>query len=1103
MGRAPASVLLRHLHTLTAARAAGEASDRDLLRRFAVCRDEGAFVALVRRHGPMVFQVGRRTLANCQDAEDVFQATFLVLAAKAGARTWQESVGNWLYGVARHLALKARTAAARRAAREVRATVPPSTDPLAEITGRELRSALDDELARLPEKYRAPLVLCYLEGATRDEAARQLGWPLGTLKSRVERGRELLRARLTRRGLTLGVALSAATLADNATCIAARDGLIRAAVFMAEGKALTGGLVSTRVLGLTNAGVSAVLPVRKVILAAVLLALSSFALAAPFPATGPERGGDSQPAAVPQKQLSEEKEPRTDLDGVPLPAEAVARMGSGRLRHGGLCRLAFLPDGKSLVSGGFGGVRIWDVKTGKRTLRHGDQPHWHMAFAYTDGSLTTVSADLDGKQVTAEVIDLASGKLVRRVPFQGRASGIIGAVSPDGKRVAFAVDNTVRLHDAATGKETLRVPVRGPFGRSIAFAPDGKSFAVADFSDTVAVHDTSTGKIVRELRDTGAASMLVYFSPNGRFLASVLFKGEGTPWEMSLFDLAAGKERYRLRSPEGRIHILAFSPDGKYLAMGCQLKELILWDVATGREVRRLGSAGSSAAFSPDGKTLAAVSGQGAIRLWDVATGNTLPASADPLINHISGLRFGAGGKHLVGAAGLCIAWDPLTGREVRRFPRVPGDSWFFPLSPDETLLANSFADGTNGTIRLWDATTGREVRTLKGHEKGVWELVFAPDGRRLISSGTDGTIRVWDVATGRQLHRLTGQGNRVQYLAASSDGRWLASASDKSSPQGGYEVFLWDLTAGREKARLALAGWASQLTFSPDSRLLAVVGGDRGSGPGLVTIWDLARGNAGRAFVGHKEHACSVAFSPDGRTLATGARGGSLFLWEVRTGRVRHSFIGHEHDILSVAFSPDGRRLAASSAEAPVYVWAVAGEFPRRLTAADLDRAWNALAGQNAVAAFDAIRRLAAAPENAVPFLRERLKPAVAVDPKRVRELVRRLDSPRFTEREKAKLELAELAPRAEASLRRELKEAASLEVRRRIEQILERLEAGPPDVLRSVRAVEALERMGTPEAMRLLDALAGGAAEAVLTHEATAARDRLRALTQRTGER
>src|SRR5205807_5596932 len=154
MGRAQTNVLLRHIHTLAAERDAGRVSDRDLLRRFAERRDESAFVALVRRHGPMVFQVGRRALANCQDAEDVFQATFLVLASKAGSRTWQESVGNWLYGVARHLALKTRTAAARRSAREVRAAVPPPADPLAEISGRELRSALDDELARLPAKYR-------------------------------------------------------------------------------------------------------------------------------------------------------------------------------------------------------------------------------------------------------------------------------------------------------------------------------------------------------------------------------------------------------------------------------------------------------------------------------------------------------------------------------------------------------------------------------------------------------------------------------------------------------------------------------------------------------------------------------------------------------------------------------------------------------------------------------------------------------------------------------------------------------------------------------------------------------------------------------------
>src|SRR5262249_46361370 len=148
-------------------------------------------------------------------AEDAFQATFLVLARKAGSISKWESLSCWLHGVAYRLALKARASAARQSARERQREERPAGDPLGDVTGRELLSGLDEELSRLPEKYRAPLVLCYLEGQTRDEAAQQLGCPLGTFKHRLEQGREVLRSRLGRRGLALPAIMSAALLAHS------------------------------------------------------------------------------------------------------------------------------------------------------------------------------------------------------------------------------------------------------------------------------------------------------------------------------------------------------------------------------------------------------------------------------------------------------------------------------------------------------------------------------------------------------------------------------------------------------------------------------------------------------------------------------------------------------------------------------------------------------------------------------------------------------------------------------------------------------------------------------------------------------------------------
>jgi RNA polymerase sigma factor (sigma-70 family) len=181
----------------------GDATDRELLERYAVARDEEAFTALVRRHGTMVFGVCRRVLGHDSDADDAFQATFLVLARKAGTAFWGESIGNWLYGVAYRTANKLRIQGARRGRHESTAAGRQPTATSEDAGARELRQVLDAELSRLPERYRMPLLLCCLQDQTIDEAARQLDWSCTTVKGRLQRGRELLRERLRRRGIEL------------------------------------------------------------------------------------------------------------------------------------------------------------------------------------------------------------------------------------------------------------------------------------------------------------------------------------------------------------------------------------------------------------------------------------------------------------------------------------------------------------------------------------------------------------------------------------------------------------------------------------------------------------------------------------------------------------------------------------------------------------------------------------------------------------------------------------------------------------------------------------------------------------------------------------
>src|SRR5262249_24070680 len=205
----PIATVLQYLRNFVDRPLAEDTSDAQLLERFALHSDEAAFEALVRRFGPMVWGVCRRVLTDEHAVEDAFKATFLVLVRKASSIRKREVVGSWLYGVAYRTATKARLNAAGWYAREKRIPKMVAADPARETAAPDSRSVLDEELSRPPAKYRDPLVLCYLEGHTNEEAARKLGCPCGTIFTRLARARDRLRDRLTRRG----VALSAAALA--------------------------------------------------------------------------------------------------------------------------------------------------------------------------------------------------------------------------------------------------------------------------------------------------------------------------------------------------------------------------------------------------------------------------------------------------------------------------------------------------------------------------------------------------------------------------------------------------------------------------------------------------------------------------------------------------------------------------------------------------------------------------------------------------------------------------------------------------------------------------------------------------------------------------
>jgi RNA polymerase sigma factor (sigma-70 family) len=362
--------LIRHLRKLGTAHRLIREADRQLLRRFVADRDEAAFAALVQRHGTMVLGVCHGVLGHQQDAEDAFQATFLVLARKANAIRKQESVSSWLHGVAYRLALKAKTQAAKRHSGQGPPPPPLTEGPLEDLSVREWQAILHEELQRLPEKYRAALLLCYWEGKTRDEAAGQLGLARGTLREQLERARNLLRSRLVRRGLTPSVALFATLFSHHSaraisSTLAANT--IKAAVAFA-GKSTPVGLVSAAALALAQGAIPTMLIKRWTVAAFVLVLLGGFAgglgylastagggdleaIANEAGKTDPGKGnpGRSEPnqneLADKQASRPRENEPRADVFGDPLPPGALARLGTVRFRQGlGVSFIAFSAD---------------------------------------------------------------------------------------------------------------------------------------------------------------------------------------------------------------------------------------------------------------------------------------------------------------------------------------------------------------------------------------------------------------------------------------------------------------------------------------------------------------------------------------------------------------------------------------------------------------------------------------------------------------------------------------------------------------------------------------------------------------------------------------
>jgi WD40 repeat protein len=473
---------------------------------------------------------------------------------------------------------------------------------------------------------------------------------------------------------------------------------------------------------------------------------------------------------------------------------------------------------------------------------------------------------------------------------------------------------------------------------SIAYSPDGKRLASASWDKTMKMWDAQTGQELRTFKGHTDDVNHVVYSPDGKRLASA--SGNGT---VNIWDAQTGQELLTLKGHTGEVNSVAFSPDGKRLASGSGMLnatndafaagEVKVWDAQTGQDLFTLkghSSVVGRVAFSADGKRLASASDK-TVKLWDAQTGQEL-LTLKGHAGEVNSVAFSPDGKCLASASEdeMVKVWDAETGQELLTFKGHAAGVTGVVFRPDGKRLASASKDGT---LKVWDAQTGQKPLILHATPTGFsgHAVAFSPDGKRLASGGRGrpgsgpGEVKVWDAQTGREIVILKGHTAMVTTVAYSPDGKRLASGSGTwdvtKQAYVGLEVKVWDAQTGQELLTLkGHTGEVNGVAFSPDGRRLASASG------GELKVWDALTGQDILTLKGHSMTVGGVAFSPDGKRLASaegkGGKPGEVKLWDAWTGQELQTLKGHIKGVLSVAFSPDGKRLASTGWDSIVKVW-------------------------------------------------------------------------------------------------------------------------------------------------------------------------------------
>jgi WD40 repeat protein len=839
---------------------------------------------------------------------------------------------------------------------------------------------------------------------------------------------------------------------------------------------------------------------------------------------------------------------RTDAQGDPLPDGALARLGTLRFRDGNhIGIVAVSPDGKTLAVGGQQGIRILELATGKelRGLKSGPGFVNYSHVSYSPDGKTLATSEYTGR---IQFWDAATGEVLSQIAPPAAAPGAFVrnagplTFSGDGKHVAVGADTFGRdvklqatVYEVATGKQVTQVDVLHNYGLRAFLSGDGKTLVTTgsymsrggieppekqqEINRTIEVWDAATGKAVRTIHsEVGFGVNNVAFAPDGKQMTTLAQNAGLVVW-----DLASGKEVRRMAGRRNLGAYVGYSPDGKTLAAAAFDGVVQTWDVATGKrlglyDVPRSVSQSGRFAFTSTGRLLAWGTNGQSVTVWDVFAEKPLtPAGGHQSRIVAVGFTPDSKGVVSVSADGAVCTWD-AAGKEGKRMQLRTDESMPFAgnflflnaatLSPDGK---HTLATTGNGTA-LFEMSKGREVCTFGASAFGGFVVggVFSPDGSLVASSSTDfktrkPVVRLYDVGTGQELRAFEGQVGDLRAVAFAPDGKTVAAASTSFQAGQTSEVRVWETATGKsvwhaDRPQI----WFQGLAFSTDGSQLAAL-----EQTGAITLYDTGGREVRRlATEGGAGTVSHVTFSPTGRLLAVATHDFAnkkthVRLYESATGSLRHVFTGHSGQVTALAFSPDGKRLVTGANDTTVLLWDLTGrsgeELPKgKLTAAEADKLWDALNDGDGRTAFQAMRRLQASPEEAIALLTKHVKPAEGKggEADEVAKLIAALDADAFEEREKAAKALGALGKTAEAPLKKALAAVPSAEAKRAIEELLEKMKdrAGPPpELVRPMRAVEVLEDLGTPEAKKLLEALAKGRAGAPLTDAANAALVRL----------